>query len=140
MVKNNCCCSVAQSCPAVWDIMDRMGLSVLHYLPEFAQLRAVESVLASNRLILCCLLLLLPSTFPSTRVFSKESALHIRWPKYWSFSFSISLSIIKYKILFFFKFVLQKKSNISIAYMGLLQQSKFMDLLVAKYLSTDMRK
>ena len=120
MVKNNCCCSVAQSCPAVWDIMDRMGLSVLHYLPEFAPLMAVESVLASNRLILCCLLLLLPSTFPSTRVFSKESALHIRWPKYWSFSFSISLSIIKYKILFFFKFVLQKKSNISIAYMGLL--------------------
>ena len=102
MVKNNCCCSVAQSCPAVWDIMDRMGLSVLHYLPEFAQLMAVESVLPSNRLILCCLLLLLPSTFPSTRVFSKESALHIRWPKYWSFSFSISLSIIKYKILFFF--------------------------------------
>ena len=46
--------------------------------------------------------LLLPSIFPSTRVFSNESALHIRWPKYWSFSFSISLSIIKYKILFFF--------------------------------------
>ena len=44
------------------------------------------------RLILCCPLLLLPSIFPSIRVFSNESALHIRWPKYWSFSFSISLS------------------------------------------------
>ena len=51
-----------------------------------------ESVLASNRLILCRPLLLLPSIFPSIRVFSKESALHIRWPKYWSFSFSISPS------------------------------------------------
>ena len=46
----------------------------------------------SNHLILCFLLLLLPSIFPSIRVFSNESALHIRWPKYWSFSFNISLS------------------------------------------------
>ena len=46
----------------------------------------------SNHLILCCPLLLLPSVFPSIRVFSNESALHIRWPKYWSFSFSISPS------------------------------------------------
>ena len=46
----------------------------------------------SNHLILCCPLLLLPSVFPSTRVFSKESVLHIRWPKYWSFSFNISPS------------------------------------------------
>ena len=46
----------------------------------------------SNHLILCCPLLLLPSIFPSMRVFSKESVLHIRWPKYWSFSFSISPS------------------------------------------------
>ena len=46
----------------------------------------------SNRLILCCPLLLLPSIFPSIRIFSNESALHIRWPKYWSFSFSISPS------------------------------------------------
>ena len=45
----------------------------------------------SNHLILCCLLLLLPSVFPSTRVFSKKSVLHIRWPKHWSFSFSIVL-------------------------------------------------
>ena len=53
---------------------------------------SIESVMPSNHLILCCPLLLLPSIFPSIRVFSNESALHIRWPKYWSFSFSISPS------------------------------------------------
>ena len=51
-----------------------------------------ESVMPSNHLFLCYLLLLLPSIFPSIRVFSNESALHIRWPKYWSFSFTISPS------------------------------------------------
>ena len=53
---------------------------------------SIKSVMPSNHLILCCPLLLLPSIFPSIRVFSKESALHIRWPKYWSFSFNISPS------------------------------------------------
>ena len=53
---------------------------------------STESVVPSNRLILCCPLLLLPSIFPSIRVFSNESVLYIRWPKYWSFSFSISPS------------------------------------------------
>ena len=53
---------------------------------------AIESVMPSNHLILCRLLLLLPSIFPSIRVFSNESALHIRWPKYWRFSFNISPS------------------------------------------------
>ena len=52
----------------------------------------IESVMPSNCLILCRPLLLLPSIFPSIRVFSNESVLHIRWPKYWSFSFSISIS------------------------------------------------
>ena len=56
------------------------------------QLLSIESVIPSNHLTLCRPLLLLPSVFPSIRVFSSESALHIRWPKYWSFSFSISLS------------------------------------------------
>ena len=51
----------------------------------------IESVMPSNHLILCHPLLLLPSIFPSIRVFSNESALHIRWPKYWSFNFNISL-------------------------------------------------
>ena len=53
---------------------------------------SIESVMPSNHLILCHPLLLLPSIFPSIRVFSNESVLHIRWPKYWSFSFSISPS------------------------------------------------
>ena len=56
------------------------------------KLMSIESAMPSNHLILCRPLLLLPSIFPSIRVFSKESVLHIRWPKYWSFSFSISPS------------------------------------------------
>ena len=56
------------------------------------KLMSIESVVPSNHFILCRPLLLLPSVFPSIRVFSNESALHIRWPKYWSFSFSISPS------------------------------------------------
>ena len=55
-------------------------------------LMSIESVMSSNHLILCCPLVRLPSIFPSTRVFSNESVLHIRWPKDWSFSFSISPS------------------------------------------------
>ena len=56
------------------------------------KLMSIESVIPSNHLILCCPLLLLPSIFPSIRVFSYESVLRIRWPKYWRFSFSISPS------------------------------------------------
>ena len=56
------------------------------------KLLSIESVMPSNHLILCCPLLLLPSVFCCIRIFSSESALHIRWPKYWSFSFSISPS------------------------------------------------
>ena len=51
---------------------------------------SIESVIPSSHFILCCFLLLLPSVFPSIRVFSNEAALHMRWPKYWSFSFTIS--------------------------------------------------
>ena len=56
------------------------------------KLMSIESVMSSNHLILCCPLLHLPSVFPSIMVFSNELALHIKWPKYWSFSFSISPS------------------------------------------------
>ena len=56
------------------------------------KLMSIESVTPSNHLVLCRPLLLPPSIFPSIKVFSNESALHIRWPKYWSFSFNISLS------------------------------------------------
>ena len=58
-------------------------------LPKFM---SIESVMPSNHIILCRPLLLLPSIFPNIRVFSNESALHIRWPKYWSFSFNINPS------------------------------------------------
>ena len=67
------------------------GFPVLHHLPEFAQSDVIELVMPSNYLILCHLLLL-PSIFSSIRVYSNELALHIRWPKYWSVSFSISPS------------------------------------------------
>ena len=86
--------SVPQLHPTLCDPMDcnTPGLPVHHQLPEFTKLMSIESVMPSSRLILCRPLLLLPSIFPSIRVFSNESALPIRWPKYWSFSFSISPS------------------------------------------------
>ena len=65
------------------------GLPVHHQFPSLLKLMSIELVMPSNHLILCRPLLLLPSVFPGIRVFSKESVLHIRWPKYWSFSFSI---------------------------------------------------
>ena len=68
------------------------GFSVLQCLPELLKFMSTESVMSSNHLILWCSLLLLPSIFPIIRVFSSESVFHIRWPKYWSFSFSTSPS------------------------------------------------
>ena len=68
------------------------GFPVLHQLPEFSQIQIIESVMPSNHLILYQPLLLLPSILPSIKVFSNESVLCIKWPKYWSFSFSISPS------------------------------------------------
>ena len=59
---------------------------------SLGKLRCIQSMTTSNHLLLCCPLLLLPSTFPSIRGFSNDSAFHIRWPKCWSFSFRISLS------------------------------------------------
>ena len=86
--------SVVQSCPTLCDPMDcsTPGLPVHHQLLEFTQTQSIESVMPSSHLILCCPLFLLPSIFPSIRVFSSESVLWIKWPKYWSFSFSISPS------------------------------------------------
>ena len=69
------------------------GLPVYHQLPEFIlKPMSIESVMTSNHLILWCPLLLLPPILPNIRVFSYESTVRIRWPKYWSFSFSISPS------------------------------------------------
>ena len=86
--------SVTQSCLTLCDPMDcsMPGFPVLHYILELAQLMSIESVMSSNCLVLCRPLLLLPSVFPSIRVFSNNSALPIRWPKYWSLSFNISPS------------------------------------------------
>ena len=85
--------SVAQLCPTLCDLMDcsMSGLPVYRQLLEFTHM-SIDSVMPSNHLILCHPLLLLPSILPSIRVFSNESILCIRWPKYWSFSFNISPS------------------------------------------------
>ena len=85
---------VTQSCPTLCDPMNCImpGLPVHHQLPESPKPMSIELVMPSNHLILWCPLLLLPSIFPSIRIFSNESALCIRWQKYWSFSFDISPS------------------------------------------------
>ena len=74
-----------------WTVARQASLSITNS-QSLSKLTSIKSVMPSNHLIFCCPLLLLPSIFPSIRVFSNESALHIRWPKYWSFSFSISPS------------------------------------------------
>ena len=89
--------SVQFSCSVVYNSLYPMNhsmpaLPVHHQLPEFTQTHAIKSVMPSSHLILCHPLLLLPPILPSIRVFSNESTLHMRWPKYWSFSFSISPS------------------------------------------------
>ena len=84
--------SVAQLCPTLFDPMNRSmpGLPVHHQLRDSLRLTSIESVMPSSHLILCRPLLLLLPIPPSIRVFSNESALCMRWPKYWSFSLSIS--------------------------------------------------
>ena len=82
--------SVAQSCPTLCDPMD-CSMQYFTISWSLLKLKSIRSVLPSYHLILYCPLLL-PSIFPSIRVFSNESALHIRWPQCWSFSFSISPS------------------------------------------------
>ena len=85
--------SVTQSClfATPWTAAHESSLSITNSW-SLLKLMSIESVMPSNHLILCCPLLLLPSIFPSIRVFSNESVLCIRWAKYWSFSFSISPS------------------------------------------------
>jgi len=127
-----CRCSVANSCPALCDLMDYStpGFSVLYYCPEFAQtyvhwvcdaIQHIQTwgvaILATPHLIfyhlILCQPLLQPSIFPSIRVFSNGLALHIRWPKYWSFSFSLSRSneysgLISFRIDWFNFFAVQR--------------------------------
>ena len=92
MIRSVGCCEVAKLCTTLCDPMDcsTPSFPVLHYLPELAQTPVHwvgDAIQPSHPLSSP---LLLPSIFPRIRVFSSESALHIRWPKYWSFSFSIS--------------------------------------------------
>ena len=84
-----------------WSVWRQASLSFTNS-QSLLKLMCIKLVTKSNHLILCHSLLLLPSIFPSIRVFSNESALHIRWPKYWTFSFSISLSK-EYSGLVFFR-------------------------------------
>ena len=95
--------SVAQSCPALWDPMDfsMPGFPVHHQLSEPTQIHIRHIGDAIHHLIHCRPLLLPPSFLPSIRVFSNESVLHIRWPKYWSFSLSINPSNEHSGLIFF---------------------------------------
>ena len=84
-------CSVVSNSATTWTASCQASLSITNS-QSLLKLMSIELVMPSNHLLLCHPLLLLPSVFPSIRVFSNESVLCIRWPKYWSFSFSISPS------------------------------------------------
>ena len=90
-IKQCCFCPVTKSCPTLCDPMDCRMLASLSFTisRSLLKLMFIESVMPSNHLILCSPLLFLLSIFPSIRDFTNESTLYIRWPKYWSFSFSI---------------------------------------------------
>ena len=110
------------------------------------KLMSIKSMMPSNHLILCCSLLLLPSVFPSIRVFSNESALHIRWLKYWSFSFSINSSseysrLISFRIDWFDPLAVQETLKSLLQHHSskpsILQRSTFfMVLLAHPYVTT----
>ena len=89
-------CSVPQACPTLCDPMDcstpGFPSQPISNSQSLLKLMSIASVMPSNHRILCCSLLFLPSIFLSNKVFSNESVLRIRWPKYWSFSFNISPS------------------------------------------------
>ena len=107
--------SIAKSCLTLatpWTVAHQTSLSFT-ILQSSYKLMFVESMMSSNHLILCCPLLLMASIFPSIRIFSKELAFCSRWPKYWSFSFSISPSkeysgLISFKIGWFDLLVVQR--------------------------------
>ena len=108
-------CSVSKFCLTLFEPMDCSitGLPVLHCLPEFAQTHVHWVIIPSSNLICFSLLLLLPSIYPSIRVFSSESTLPISCPKYWNFSFIISPSseysgFISFRIEYFGIFAVQR--------------------------------
>ena len=101
--------SVSQLCPTLcdppWTAAHQASLSITNSR-SLLKLMSIDSVMPSNHLILCCPLLLLPSIFTSIKVFSNELILLIRWPKYWSFRFSISpsneyLGLISFRVEWF---------------------------------------
>ena len=108
--------SVVSDSVTPWTAAHQASLSITSS-QNLLKLMSIKSVMPSNHLILCHPLLLQPSVFPSIRVFSNESVLHIRWPKYWSFSFSISPSneyseLISYAIDWFDLLAVQELSRV----------------------------
>ena len=113
-----CCCSVTQVCLALCDPMNCSTAASLPFAISWRMLKlmSIENSMPSNHLILCRSFQLLPSIFPSIRVFSFFSLLHIRWPKYWSFNFSISppteyLGLISFRIDWFDLLAIQGTLN-----------------------------
>ena len=111
--------SIAQLCLTICKSMDCsvQGFPVHHQLRSLLKFMSIKSVMSSNHLTLCCPLLLLPSIFPSIRVFSSESVLHVRWPNHCNFSFSISLSneysgLISFRIHWFDLLAVQGLSRV----------------------------
>ena len=110
-----CCCSVAKSCSTLQ--LHRLALLSFTISRSLLKFMSIVSVMLSSHLILCQPLLLLPSIFPSIRVFSNMSALCIRWPKYWSFSFNISPSneysgLISFRIHWLISFLSREFSRV----------------------------
>ena len=92
--------SCVQLFATLWTVAHQASLSITNF-QSLLKLMSIELVMPSNHLSLCCPLSLLPSILPSIRVFSNQSVLHIRWPKYWRFSFSISPSNEHSGLIFF---------------------------------------
>ena len=127
-----------------WTAARQASLSITNS-QSFLKLMFIESVVPSNHLILCRPLLLLPSIFPSIRVFSNESVLHVRWPKYWRFSFSISPSdeysgLISFRIDWFDLLAVLETLKSLLQHQGskasILQRSDFFVKLSHPYMST----
>ena len=104
-----CCCSITQLYPTLCDSMvcSMPGFPVLHQLTLLLTLMSIESMMPSNYLILCHPLLLLPSVFPSIRVFPNESVLCFRWPKYWTLFTTANSNRVQSNITSFWQFNLK---------------------------------
>ena len=142
-----CCCSVAKSWPALCDQMDcklgqdghQVSLSFYTISWSLLKLMSIESVMPSNHLILSHPLLLVPSTFPSFRVFSNESACLTMWPKFWSYSISPSSEysgLISFRIDWFHLLAVQESSLAPQFESISFQHSFFMIQLSRPYMTT----